>query len=564
MDMHSSAYRGRRRQQRWLSRRRLLQATGLGGAGVAAAALLGCRREEKPIAETTAVEQPRMGGIIHTYHHVDPPSFDLYINYGLHSIVTNSFTYSKLVRMRAGPDVGPLETVMVPDLAEKLEQPDSLTYIFTLGENVVWQNSPPLHGRSLTAQDIAFNWELYSARHTNRERIVPHVDTFSVLDQRRVQFRMKRPLAPFLYYIGHPSDLYIYPPELKRDDATRQTMVGTGAWQLERYDVGSAITFIKNRTYYKAPLPYADGLVIHIIRDASTVIANLRTGTIDVTMGSPTSVPAADVPSLEQALRGAKWLKAPFPATSTITMDISDPKFRDERVRQAISLAIDREGWLQLLGGGTAYGSPLPPITPWWLDPKQDPQMRPYYTRDLARARQLLSAAGFPSGLSGVKYNFDGQSPEQRDVGQLIAANLREAGINLELNAQSTAEAFATTFVGKHLGAMGDSAGTFTRDPDEGFTLVFTDNPRSPIPGKELLSEDRRLLDLIERQRGEVDAQQRKAIVDDLQRYLSQKMYALGKVAPLQAHVAQPKVRNMHWLRTLDPGILFDEVWLAG
>lgn len=554
---------GRCRHEPLVSRRWLLRSAALGSAGLAATTFIGCKGAEGPTSVTLqATGEPRRGGILRVWESQEPASWDTYLNFS--GVYCNyvSFLYPKLTKFTAGPNIKPNQYSVDLDLADRMEQPDEQTYIFHLHEPAVWQDVAPLNGRPVVAQDVVYNIQLWNEKGINRGLTAPHIDAVQAIDQHTVHFRLKRPLYTFPMYIGHTGGPFLYPPELKETDATREKTAAAGAFLLEGYDVGTTVRYIRNPRYYKAPLPYVDGVTISVIRDPSTAVANLRSRQIDLTYSYLATVPAEEVPSLKRALPGVTWVEAEFPPITGLTADIGDPRFKDERVRQAISVAIDREGLLQIQGGGSSYMSPFGPLEYWWLDPKKDPALRPYYTRDVQRAKQLLAAAGFPSGLTDLTYYFQATSTQQR-MAELARANLREAGIEIRLHPQEYAEWRATSANGRHFGALAPAAAHFCTDPDEGLSLVFDpDSPRSPIPNRELLREDKKLMDLKEQIRYELNRERRKALVDEVQKHLSQKMYVIGTVAAVHHYFAQQRVKNMHWVIHYAYGPIVAQTWL--
>jgi peptide/nickel transport system substrate-binding protein len=532
------------------------------GSQAAASRAAGTAAAPAGAAATSAQAVPKTGGTLRTYQVGDPESFDNYINYSDRSSYHDAFVYSKLAKYRSGADIKPNEFSAELDLASALEQPDNLTHIFKLDDKAVWQDKSPVNGRPLTAADVVYNLDLYRNKHTNRILLAPYIDTVEAIDTKTVRFRMKSPVASFLLYIGHHGGPYMYPPELKKDDGTRGTMIGSGPWILGSYDVGKKISYVRNPKFYKAPLPYLDSIEVSFIADPSTQAANLRTGAIDVTAYA--LVPADEVANLKKTIPKARFSEPPTNTINAVTVDIGDDRFKDARVRQAISVSLDRDAILAVGSGGDTWPTALPPLLPWWLDPKKDDKLLPFFKRDLKRAKQLLSAAGFGNGIPNVIMNANaGYGPKRIETAQLIAANLREAGIDVKLNVQEQAEFYATTFVGKHVGQMGENGVIKGTEPDEVLTLLYSpDSARSPIPNKTLLAQDTRLAELLTKQRSELDKDKRKAVLFDLQRYLAEQMYMVPQVSDLEINMSQPKVRDMNWLLTFAPARLFDAVWL--
>jgi peptide/nickel transport system substrate-binding protein len=296
--------------------------------------------------------------------------------------------------------------------------------------------------------------------------------------------------------------------------------------------------------------------------------ANIRSGALDLSVYQPV-VPYEDGPALKSALPGSTWADATFMNISGWSLDIDDAKFgmKDERMRQAISIAVDRDGWYKYLGQpeGFVYKTPLPPYAPWWIDPKKDAQLSQYYKRDIAKAKQLMSAAGFPSGLQDVTYAFNANAAASTELASLQQDALKEAGINVKLTPLPQAQWFSNYFTGNTGSSITAGIGIFNTDPDEGISLVFDpESARSPIPNRKLLANDTKLIDLMSKVKSELDRNKRKGFVDEIQRHLSQKMYLVGGIAENRHYFAAKKVKNMGWVVHYAYGPILGDVWIDG
>jgi peptide/nickel transport system substrate-binding protein len=96
--------------------------------------------------------RPKRGGMLRV-RGFDPPQFDPHLpGGGFRAQATLRFVYSTLVRYRLGPAVPPGTFTVEPDLAERWDTPNEMTYIFHLRQGVKWHNKPPLNGRELVAE----------------------------------------------------------------------------------------------------------------------------------------------------------------------------------------------------------------------------------------------------------------------------------------------------------------------------------------------------------------------------------------------------------------------------
>jgi ABC-type transport system substrate-binding protein len=138
-----------RRMAPHLTRRELLT------AGLAAGATFALRPLARPpLLWGGDTGQPKRGGILRV-RGWDPVHFDPQLTRNFKTNTTLSFVYSKLLRHKVGAGVPPGTFLVEPDLAERWEAPDDMTYLFHLRKGVRWHNKPPLNGRELVAASPA-------------------------------------------------------------------------------------------------------------------------------------------------------------------------------------------------------------------------------------------------------------------------------------------------------------------------------------------------------------------------------------------------------------------------
>jgi peptide/nickel transport system substrate-binding protein len=560
-----------------LSRRRTLAA----GTGLALF-VAGCGKSGKSTAGPAASSAPpsgqvrtgiagtgtpKSGGLLTVWDNNDPPTFDLYVNYNGTTAFHNSIVYSKLARWKNGPGIGPSEFHPELDVAEKVEQPDPVTYVFRLRQNAVFEDKPPVNGRQLTSDDILYTWQNYAAKHTNRVLVAPSVDTVTAPDKFTVVFKLKSPLAPFLLYQAHHGGPYIYPRELQESGGSNTVMNGTGPFSLASYQTGQSLLYKRNPKYFKSGLPYLDSLNVALVTDESAMVAALRTQKIDLTPGTR-YVPAGDAEGLAKSVPNSFLLQFPAAGQRAVTMDLTRKEFQDVRVRQAVSMALDRKALLGIYAPGKGnWSTAIPPIAPWWLDPQSaafGPNAK-FYQRNVAEAKKLLAAAGLANGLDNVPFYTTKAYGENRySEAEVIKENLADIGIKVNIVVQEFAAYYSTTFVGKYKDGMGHNTIIAATEPDEVMTLLYRpDSARTPVPGREILGQDTQLQDMITKQRQATDEQERLKQVQEIQRYYSEKLYMVPLIAEPAYIFQQPYVRDFFYKSTFAPGTEFDTVWLA-
>ncbi len=184
----------------------MLRASARAGVGAAGLALVGCgdedddgiedSGEDRSDDEASVVDQPtepRRGGRVRTVNPFDLDSFDQFATFGLQAMFHGHLMYPKLTAYRTGPDVATNETIADLWLAESLEQPDDMTYIFRIDENARWEDREPVNGRAVSSDDLLYTYGDPYQSYPNRGLLLPHLDRVEALDQATVRFRLRQP-----------------------------------------------------------------------------------------------------------------------------------------------------------------------------------------------------------------------------------------------------------------------------------------------------------------------------------------------------------------------------------
>ena len=594
--------------RRRLSRRTMLTASAKAGVGAAGLALVGCGDDDDddavadaPVPSTPddqadqttddAADQaddqaaptddaadeneavadaggPVQGGTIRTFDAGDLASFDGFLTFGYRAFLHGQMAYPMLMKFRTGPDVGLMQFEAEPHLAESYEQVDDTTFTFSIRPDANWEAKEPTNGRTVTGEDVkfAFSGERYDG-YPNRGVLLPHLDSIDTPDEKTITFNLNKVVAPFLLYQAHHAGPYTMPPELVEAEGTRGSMVGAGPFTLAQYNIGSKVTYARNEAYFGAPRPYVDNIEMVFVSDPSAIAAALRTGELNATL---VSIPQAVVDEIQEDLPDATFLTAGENSIGGTTVDLALEPFNDARVRQALNVAIDRNALLAVtssLGKGGEWASSLPPLSPWWRNPQEDAELRPFFAYDPQRARQLLDSAGVDE-ISGINFAVpagDTYGPIYTERGIVIQQNFADVGVNFELELRAATEHYATTFRGtENDGGAAKTRSVQVIEPDEGFRNMYIgDSPRSPIINGEEMFKDARLTELIDAQLVAPDVESRKAVIDDLQLHLAEQAYLLPDIARASTWYAAPELANANFKGSFTNTYAAMDMWFA-
>ena len=344
-------------------------------------------------------------------------------------------THASLVRRDAGGE-------LVPDLAERWETPDPLTYIFHLRPTAMdgqvprqagmprgLEPRPGLRfhdGRPLTSADVlyTFTWILDAANRSPHRGLYRYIAAIETPDSRTVVFRLSEPFAPFLSTMvrgivpaGSPARGYTPP-------------VGAGPYKIDDLSPDGEAVLSAFDGYYGGP-PAIRAVTVKFVPDSNVRFLELKMGSVNFTLNGvdPDLLPAVERDGrlvVEEGLGGN---------VTYLGFNLRDRALSDPRVRRAIALAIDRKTIVRTIWKGRAdlVSSILPPGS-WALDPDL-----PEVPFDPARARRLLDEAGYsdPDGdgpLPRFRLTYKtSQNEVRRRVATVIQEQLRQVGITVEI-----------------------------------------------------------------------------------------------------------------------------------
>jgi ABC-type transport system substrate-binding protein len=519
----------------------------------------------KPVATQAlpkpATSSPKTGG---TYRFVawteDPPSLDPYLSVSFRSQEFAAFFYSRLLMSKKGPDIPAQAYIMEGDLAESWKvSDDGKTYSFALRPDAKWHAKPPMNGRPLTARDVAWSFEHFM-------KVSPQKSTFDMVasvaapDDRTVQFTLKDVFAPFEAAIGGPV-FWVLPREVvEQDGDVSKRVVGSGPFIFDRYESSVSFTAKKNPAYYRKGEPRVDEIVGLIIPDTATQIAGLRAKELD-----SSAVSQQDLQSVKQTNPELQFVEWEFLNIPFVYWKVDQPPFNDLRVRQAISMGMNRDARIKVIYNGRGNWNNFIPwaLSEWWLDPR-GPDMGPnarYYQYDPAAARELLASAGYPNGLQVDLISSPGYGQTWVQGVELMQQDLKSIGVDASIKMQEYTAYVGTTFQGKFQGGNVIVYGLetpFTEPHDFLFSMYHPKGTRNHAG-----VNDAKLTAMIEQQARTLDRAARKRQIYDIQRYLAEQMYYPPGSTGITTSGLAPYVRDFYPPSDYGRGAeVYPKVWL--
>lgn len=519
-----------------MSRRGLLRAGAVGGAGLAWIYAMGCQigpSQSEP--NSGAKLEPRSGGNLRIGRLQDPLHLDPTLSTSLEAAAIHGNTYSRLIRPDSGLGRPFGTTRFVSDLAEVWEQPDDTTYVFYLRKGVKFHDKPPVNGRELTAEDVKYTFERLVDKATDspNAKLYSLLDKIEIPDRYTVKIKIKEPYAPFLNHLSHHYSSWIIPKEaVEKFGNLKKTIIGTGPFILDSWERNVKAVFKRNPDYFLKGLPYLDGFEFLYIPGHAARLAAFLSGELD--LGSPF---LPDLQSVKSAIPGVRIDRELPVVQSALTMQVLKPPFNSKRVRQAIKYAINLRNLISVVYSGEAvWGSAVPPVFLEWALPQDELQR--LWRQDIDLARQLMAADGRADGFKTTIYTTTAHGQVYIDIAENIARQLREINIDVSLQIKEYAAHLAAVQDGNFEMFVGPK--TISADIDEylyaGYHTRGVRNwPHGSDPALDLL---------LEKQRKSFKEEERTKIVKDIQRMLADLAFDVPLPSPYSFSSVPPYVKD--------------------
>ncbi len=287
------------------------------------------------------------------------------------------------------------------------------------------------NGAAVTAEDVKFSYENYHGM--NATYLHQRTARVEIVDARTVRFHFKQPFLDFLQYYGTTASsagiiipkayyLSLGATNAERDEKFVQAPIGAGPYKFVRQEPGIEVEFAAFTDYWRK-IPHVKTVVSRGVRELPVRVAALKSGEVDfayfITGELLQSV--IDDPMLRYHPNNSApfWLMFP---------DIDDPTspFHDKRVRQAVSLALDRQFLADRETAGLAipWGNFIPPEWPGAVQ-------RPPDEYNLPEAKRLMAAAGYAEGFS---IDWFTPFPAVESLSLRVMEQLRAIGIKSQMN----------------------------------------------------------------------------------------------------------------------------------
>lgn len=377
-------------------------------------AVTGCTSESKEPAtepakdgeETPVVEEPVVRDEIKIALSADITSLDPMGHNDTKSESVSFLLFNRLFRLNTDFEV-------VPDLAEKWEQPSPTEWVITIKEGVLFHD-----GSEMTSEDVKFSLER-SKEMPKVQQVLSEVVSVEVVDTYTVKITTNSAFAPFLYTLVH-AGTSIVPKAYVESGDEFITPIGSGPYSFVKWVSGDSVSLVKNENYFdENNMGQTAKITFKVIPEGTSRTIALETGEVDVVAELQTidinkvvdhkDLTLFEMPSTRIDFYGMNSQKAPFD---------------NQLVRQAMNYAIDKEAVIIVaINGAGIEGKSI--MAPSFLGYKEGP-----YTYNPEKAKELLASAGYPDGFEMTIW---ASGDERKRIAEVIQANLMDIGVTASI-----------------------------------------------------------------------------------------------------------------------------------
>jgi peptide/nickel transport system substrate-binding protein len=311
---------------------------------------------------------------------------------------------------------------ITPGLVKSWDVSDPSNYKFTLQSGVKYQD-----GTAFNAQSVKDNIQRYLTTSTSRRKSdLKSVSTVEVVDDTHVTFHLSKPDATLLATLVDRAGMMLSMAAVQKGGqnfSLAPAGAGSGPFEFVDWQRNDHLTLKKNPGYWKAGLPYLDGVTYRAIPDVNAILAALKTGDIDIAR----TIAGKDVAGIKS---DSTFIYRDTPAIGFNGFELNTgvPPFNDPAKRQAVALAIDRYAILKNINfniGVVGYG-PIPPSS-WAFDSTE----KIYDRADAAKAKTTATSFTFTYKTTSDAVN--------QQLAALLQSELAAAGITMNIQTEEFA-----------------------------------------------------------------------------------------------------------------------------
>ncbi len=347
---------------------------------------------------------------------------------------------------------------IVGGLAESWEQSDDgLTWTFHLRPDLKWSD-----GSALTANDFVYSWKRVADPNTAAPYgydLLNQVEGYDAASEGDLDaLGVEAPddntfivhlTSPCVYFDKIAAFAVLVPVQQATIEAAGDawttdpaTYITSGPYFMTEYTDGDKIVFQKNPNYWDADSVTVDEIVWHLIEDSNTAYTAYNQGELDMIK----AVPTEEIPTLKD---NEEFHIEPIMGTYYVSFNTQKEPFTDAKVREALSLAIDRKYVAETIMQGV-YSPAENFVGPGISDATEGSSFAEVslekngahfdidnYDANLAKAKELLAEAGYPNGEGFPTFEYlTNDTGYHKAVAEYLQSAWAELGLTMNVNIQ--------------------------------------------------------------------------------------------------------------------------------
>ncbi len=515
-------------------------------------------------------------------------------------IVPGTYNFTVLVTDQAGQIGKRTYRMIIAPTGERLEA--RLAEIRENDENAPVQiRNRPRNG--IEGEEYRFPIRVQGGEEPYQFSAVGALPQVRLLDQRRIEFELPEPFAPFLEQAGSP----ILPKHILQNtieqvnengeplfnqtwgiEAPVEEIIGAGPFTMTEYSPNQRIVYAPNPYYWKSG-PELSGMILRIVESLDTVLLQFRSRELDLytVRGSDFQLLKQEEerdqftiynlgPTLSNNFMCLNQSLAHDPETGEPFVDpIKSQWFTDVRFRRALAHAIDKQGLVDsiLRGLGQPQNYTISPASPFHLSPEEG---APIYEYDPAQARRILISAGYeydeenrlidPDG-NRVRFSLNTNSGnnEREAAGALIKAYLEQIGITIDFTPIAFSTLVQKMTVTRDWDAVMLSFGGGGTEPNNGSNIWRStgrlhiwnlgNQPSSPAEGVIVTDWEKEIDRIFAEGTRILEFEERQALYDQFQIITQEQLPLINTFNPLLLVAIRDRVENA------DPRPIIGSLW---
>lgn len=361
-------------------------------------------------------------------------------------------------------DWEPETLVARPGLAREFKFTDPQTLILDLQEGVLFHDGTPMDAKA-----VKFNLDRNrEAEVSNIRDDLASVKSVEVTGEFQVTLHLTQPDTALPLILSDRAGMMVSPTAIENGEGGRidRTPVGTGPWKFVSWTDGERVVCEAFKEYWQDGIPGVPTIEMLVIPDSAAALRAVQSGQADLAyqLSERQQTIVERTPNLQ-------LYSGPTLYMQTLWLNASRGPLADQRVRKALTMAMDRDAFLLATQAGVGEVARMNLPKAHWA---YAPEAEQYTAYDPDKARALLAEAGFSDGLELMFRGYPDQASIQRQ--EVILSQLSQIGVRGRFTGAPIAESVSKFFGSEKSGDILLGGWTGRADPTQTYALIYSED----------------------------------------------------------------------------------------